>query len=93
MAPCLKNVQFGDFPSGPGVKNLPCNAGDMASIPDQGTKNPPAAEQLSQGATTRESTTRRTSRAATKTQHSPINFFLMYNFPGDLMYTCREGKR
>ena len=52
MAPCLKNVQFGDFPSGPGVKNLPCNAGDMASIPDQGTKNPPAAEQLSQGATT-----------------------------------------
>ena len=28
-----------DFPGGPGVKNLPCNAADAAgSIPGQGTK-------------------------------------------------------
>ena len=33
------------------LKNLPCNAGDMGSIPDQGNKNLPAAEQLSQNAT------------------------------------------
>ena len=35
-----------DFPGGPGVKNLPCNAEDVASIPDWGTKIPHAAEQL-----------------------------------------------
>ena len=27
----------GDFPDGPVVKNLPCNAGDVDSIPGQGT--------------------------------------------------------
>ena len=25
------------FPGGPVVKNLPCNAGDVGSIPDRGT--------------------------------------------------------
>ena len=25
-----------DFPGGPGVKNLPCNAGDVGSIPSWG---------------------------------------------------------
>ena len=35
-----------DFPGGPGVKNLPCNAEDVGSIPDWGTKIPHAAEQL-----------------------------------------------
>ena len=29
-----------DFPSGPVAKNLPCSAGDMGSIPDQGTNIP-----------------------------------------------------
>ena len=29
-----------DFPSGPVVKNLPSNAGDMGLIPGQGTKMP-----------------------------------------------------
>ena len=28
----------GDFPSGPVVKNSPCNAGDSGSIPGWGTK-------------------------------------------------------
>ena len=27
-----------DFPGGPVVKNPPCNAGDVGSIPGQGTK-------------------------------------------------------
>ena len=35
------------------VKNLPCNAGDVGSIPGQGTKIPHAAGQLSPWATTR----------------------------------------
>ena len=30
----------GDFPGGPEVKNLPCNAGDMGSIPGWGTNIP-----------------------------------------------------
>ena len=30
-----------DFPGGPEVKNLPCNAGDASSISGQGTKLPP----------------------------------------------------
>ena len=37
----LKSVS-GDFLGGPVVKNLPCNAGDESSIPDQGTKIPHA---------------------------------------------------
>ena len=36
-----------DFPGGPVVKNLPCNAGDVGSIPDRGAKASHAAEQLS----------------------------------------------
>ena len=43
-----------DFPGGPVVKNLPCNAGDAGSIPGQGTKIPHAAGQLSPCATTTE---------------------------------------
>ena len=34
-----------DFVGGPMVKNLPSNAGDMGSIPDQGTKIPHALRQ------------------------------------------------
>ena len=44
-----------DFPRGPLVKNLPCNTGDMGSIPGQGTRVPHAVEQLSPSTTTRES--------------------------------------
>ena len=43
-----------DFPGGPVVKSLPCNAGDMSSIPGQGTKTPHAQEQLSPYAATAE---------------------------------------
>ena len=39
--------RVGDFPGGPVVKNLPSNAGDLDSIPNQGTKIPYAAGQLS----------------------------------------------
>ena len=34
----------GDFPGGPVVKNLPCNAGDQGSIPGLGTNIPRAEE-------------------------------------------------
>ena len=33
-------VSYRDFPGGPVVKNLHSNAGDMGSMPDQGTKIP-----------------------------------------------------
>ena len=36
-----------DFPSGPVVKNLPFNAGDVGSVPGMGTKIPHALGQLS----------------------------------------------
>ena len=34
------NKPFWDFPSGPVAKNLPSHAGNMSSIPGQGTKIP-----------------------------------------------------
>ena len=43
-----------DFPAGPVVKNPPSNAGDVGSIPGQGTKIPHATGQLSLCATTRQ---------------------------------------
>ena len=35
-----------DFPGGPVVKNPPCNAKDIGSIPDQGTQIPTHVLQL-----------------------------------------------
>ena len=35
-----------DFPGGPVVKKLPCNAGDVGSMLCPGTKTPHATEQL-----------------------------------------------
>ena len=43
-----------DLTGGPVVKNLPYNAGDVGSIPVQGTKIPHAVGQLSPCATTTE---------------------------------------
>ena len=34
----VKIIETRDFPGGPAVKNLPCNAEDLSSIPGQGTK-------------------------------------------------------
>ena len=52
---CVGQKQsLGDFPGCLVVKNLPTNAGDVNSIPDQGTKIPHAREQLSPQATTTE---------------------------------------
>ena len=45
---------YRDFPGGPVVENLPSNAGDVGSIPGQGTKIPYASGQLNPSATTRE---------------------------------------
>ena len=44
----------GNFSSGPEVKNSPSDAGDVVSIPGQGTKIPHATGQLSLHVTTRE---------------------------------------
>ena len=43
-----------DFPSGPVVKNMLCNAEDSGSSPGQGTKIPHAKKQLNPHATTTE---------------------------------------
>ena len=37
----ISEMYFGDFPGGPMAKNLPCNAGDMDSIPDPGRSHMP----------------------------------------------------
>ena len=50
-----KNIKW-DFPGGPVVKNPSASAGDTGSIPGQGTKIPPAIDQLSLH-TTRETPT------------------------------------
>ena len=47
-----------DFPGAPVAENLPCNAGDMGSIPGGGTKIPHATGQLSPCATTTEAQVR-----------------------------------
>ena len=44
-------IHWRDLLGVPAVKNPPSNAGDAGSIPDQGTKIPHAAGQLSLGAT------------------------------------------
>ena len=51
---CVLKSSLGDFPGGPVVKNPPYSAGDMSSIPGQGTKIPLAMGQLSPRATTTE---------------------------------------
>ena len=58
-----------DFPGAPVVQTLPSNAGDMGSIPGQGTKIPHSVEPLSLGAITRETQglQRKIPRATTKT--------------------------
>ena len=43
----LFKASSSDFPGGPVVKNLSCNARAASSIPHQGAKIPRAAEQLS----------------------------------------------
>ena len=45
-----------NFPGGPLVKNPPCHAGDMGSIPGWGNKIPRAAGQLSPHTTMKDPT-------------------------------------
>lgn len=49
-------VHLGNFPSGSVVRNLPCNAGDLGSIPGRGSKVPHTSEELSLCVATTEST-------------------------------------
>ena len=72
-----------DFSGGPVVKNPPCNAGDLGSIPDWITKIPHATGQLSQQTTTRvqvlrwkiQNDPRKIPRAANEIGHSQISKF------------------
>ena len=57
-----RNTMIRDFPVDPVVKNLPSNAGNMSSIPGQGTKISHATGQLE------------SLSATTKIQHSQKNF-------------------
>ena len=56
------NANSGDFLGGPVVKDLPCNAGDLSLIPDQGTRIPRAEEHLSPHITSTEDATIRESK-------------------------------
>ena len=58
------NPLLRDFPGGPAVKNLSCNAGDASLIPGQGTKIPHAAGQISLHATAREKPVRQNEEPA-----------------------------
>ena len=48
----IKNIGNRDFPGGPVVKNLPCEAGDAGLIPGWGTKILHPMEHLSPSTTT-----------------------------------------
>ena len=73
-----------DFPHGLVVKNLPCNTGDMGSIPGQGTRVPHAVEQPSPCTTTRESM--HLNERSRKTSCGQINKYI-FKSPFD-----KEGK-
>ena len=73
-----KNTWLGDFPGGPVVKNLPWNAGDIGSIPGQGTKIPHATKQLSLHTTTREPVCHNERSCLLQLRHSPINTINIY---------------
>ena len=61
-----KDSRVGDFPGGPVVKNLLCNAGVSGLIFSQEAKIPHAAELLRPHATTRESVKQKTQHDTTK---------------------------
>ena len=65
-----------DFSGGAVVKNPPSNAGDMGSIPGQGTRTPHAAEKLRPRISTTEPAVpqRKIPHATTKICHSLIKY-------------------
>ena len=73
-----KNTWLGDFPGGPVVKNLPWNAGDIGSIPGQGTKIPHATKQLSLHTITREPVCHNEISCLLQLRHSQINTINIY---------------
>lgn len=60
-SPATENLK-GDSPAGPVPKNVPCRAGDVSSIPGQGTNTPQALEQLSPRAASTETYTSQRAR-------------------------------
>ena len=63
----------GDFPGGPGMKNQPCNAEDVDSIPVWATKIPHATGQLGLRPTTPESPCHRELVCQKKILHAAAN--------------------
>ena len=87
----------GDFPGGPVVKNPPCNAGDMGSIPVGGTEISHDVQQISSHTTTRESMhcnetslliQRRSYMLLTKTRWSQINVVIQSLSPVWCLTLC-----
>ena len=76
------------LPGGPVVKNSPSNAGDMGSIPHQGTKIPHAMRQLRPCATTREAVPQQRPSTAKKEKEEELaakcycssSFFVTFSF-------------
>ena len=69
----VKNPPHRDCPGGPVVGSRPSNAGDMGSIPGQGTRIPHASEQLSPCATTTEPACPRACEHSERSRCSQIN--------------------
>ena len=88
-----------DFPGGPVVKNPPCNAGDLGSIPDWITKIPQATGQLSPCTTTRvrvlhweiRNDARKIPRAANEVRHSQINKLNKFKNTSGKIYINKIG--
>ena len=91
-----------DLPSGPVVKNQPCNAGDKGSNPGRGMKIPHAEKKLSTPVATTEPVSvshnerpphdaTKTPRAAMKTRHSQTNL-LKKMYRGQTLGVNTEGR-
>ena len=77
----IKTARYQHCPAGPG--HPPCKAGSTGSIPGQGNKIPPAAEQLNPHTAITEpthSTTRESPHAATKCPHSTPTHYGQFIF-------------
>ena len=89
-----------DFPGGPVVTNLPSSAGNVGSIPGQGTKTPHAMGQISPDTAITEPTcsgahtpTAKNPSTTTKTRNSRINKLYIYIFFNDKILKSTASKR
>ena len=82
-----------DFPGGPVVKNLPCNAGDAILISYRGTKIPDATEQLSPSTTATVTVSGEKLKAFPQGQDKDVHSRHFLNTVLEVLATAiREGK-